>query len=49
MQTEIAKAEREYDLNTAAILKYSKLPELQKELEAEEELYANKQEVKVLL
>merc|ERR1711871_1391482 len=43
VQTEIAKAEREYDLNTAAILKYGKLPELQKELEAEEELYANKQ------
>merc|ERR1711871_1379513 len=43
VQTEIAKAEREYDLNTAAVLKYGKLPELQKELEAEEELYANKQ------
>merc|ERR1711871_1223011 len=43
VQTEIAKAEREYDLNTAAILKYGKLPELLKELEAEEELYANKQ------
>jgi ATP-dependent Clp protease ATP-binding subunit ClpB len=43
VQTEIAKAEREYDLNSAAILKYGKLPELQKELEAEEELYATKQ------
>ena len=32
----IAKAEREYDLNKAAELKYGKLPSLKKELEAEE-------------
>ncbi|MFR4418796.1 MAG: ATP-dependent Clp protease ATP-binding subunit, partial [Ruminococcus sp.] len=33
---QIAKAEREYDLNKAAELKYGKLPSLKKELEAEE-------------
>ena len=33
----IEKAEREYDLNRAAELKYGKLPELQKQLAAEEE------------
>ncbi|MGN0612473.1 MAG: ATP-dependent chaperone ClpB [Porcipelethomonas sp.] len=36
---QIAKAEREYDLNKAAELKYGKLPQLQKEL-AEEETIA---------
>lgn len=35
---QIAKAERDYDLNTAAILKYGTLPELQNKLKAEEEL-----------
>ena len=40
--TQIAKAEREYDLNTAAVLKYGDLPALQKELLKEEELYAKK-------
>ena len=34
---EIEKAEREYDLNKAAELKYSKLPELQKQLEEKEQ------------
>jgi ATP-dependent Clp protease ATP-binding subunit ClpB len=38
--TKIAKAEREYDLNAAAILKYGTLPELQKQLAIEEEVYA---------
>ena len=33
---DIEKAQREYDLNKAAELKYGKLPELQKQLEAEE-------------
>ena len=33
---EIARAEREYDLNRAAELKYGRLPALQKELEQEE-------------
>ena len=35
---EIEKAERGYDLNRAAELKYGKLPELQKQLKAEEEI-----------
>ena len=34
---EIEKAEREYDLNKAAELKYGKLPSLKKELETEEQ------------
>jgi ATP-dependent Clp protease ATP-binding subunit ClpB len=38
--TGIAKAEREYDLNTAAILKYGTLPDLQKQLKTEDELYS---------
>ena len=37
--TAIAKAEREYDYNEAAILKYGKLPDLQKKLAEEEALY----------
>ena len=36
VNAQIAKAEREYDLNKAAELKYGKLPSLKKELEAEE-------------
>ena len=36
VNSEIQKAERVYDLNKAAELKYSKLPALQKQLEAEE-------------
>eukprot|EP00349_Pseudokeronopsis_sp_Brazil_P004476 CAMPEP_0202964930 /NCGR_PEP_ID=MMETSP1396-20130829/9054_1 /ASSEMBLY_ACC=CAM_ASM_000872 /TAXON_ID= /ORGANISM="Pseudokeronopsis sp., Strain Brazil" /LENGTH=924 /DNA_ID=CAMNT_0049687455 /DNA_START=238 /DNA_END=3012 /DNA_ORIENTATION=- len=36
--TELAKFERQYDLNNAAILKYGKIPELRKQLEAEEKL-----------
>ena len=35
---EIAQAERSYDLNRAAELKYGKLPQLQKELEEQERL-----------
>jgi ATP-dependent Clp protease ATP-binding subunit ClpB len=43
--TAISKAEREYDLNQAAILKYGTLPDLQKKLLAEEALYeANERE-----
>ena len=34
----IEQAERSYDLNKAAELKYGKLPQLQKELEEEEKL-----------
>ena len=41
VNAEIAKAEREYNLNKAAELKYGKLPQLQKELE-EEEVIAEK-------
>lgn len=44
MMTKIAKAEREYDLNSAAVLKYGELPELQKQLVQEEELYSAKGE-----
>ncbi len=36
---QMEKCEREYDLNTAAQLKYSTLPNLKKQLEAEELLY----------
>ena len=38
LNRQIEKAEQEYDLNKAAELKYGKLPELQKQLEAEERL-----------
>jgi ATP-dependent Clp protease ATP-binding subunit ClpB len=37
LNNEIAAAERTYDLNKAAELKYGKLPEMQRALEAEEE------------
>lgn len=42
--TAIAKAEREFDLQQAAILKYGKLPDLQKKLKEEEALYENKKD-----
>ena len=38
INSEIEQAERNYELNRAAELKYGKLPELQKELEKEEEI-----------
>ena len=38
---EIAQAQQKYDLNKAAELQYGKLPELQKQLEAEEEKVKN--------
>ncbi len=44
----IEKAQREYDLNKAAELKYGRLPELQKQLEAEEKLAADKKEASLL-
>ena len=44
----IEKAQREYDLNKAAELKYGRLPELQKELAAEEKLAAEKKEASLL-
>ena len=39
VNADIEKAERNYELNKAAELKYGKLPELQKELEKEEDIY----------
>ena len=44
----IEKAQREYDLNKAAELKYGRLPELQKQLAAEEKLAAEKKEASLL-
>ena len=46
--TAIEKAQREYDLNKAAELKYGRLPELQKQLEAEEKLANEKKEDSLL-
>ena len=45
----IEKAEREYDLNKAAELKYGKLPQLQKELQEEEKLVEENQKKNTLL
>ena len=42
--TAIEKAQREYDLNKAAELKYGRLPQLQKELAEQEKLAAEKKE-----
>jgi ATP-dependent Clp protease ATP-binding subunit ClpB len=39
VNTQIAQLERAYDLSAAAELKYSKLPDLQKQLAIEEDLY----------
>jgi len=43
IRQEIERAEREYDLNRAAELKYGELPELERRLKAEEEFMARKQ------
>ena len=43
IRQEIEKAEREYDLNQAAELKYGQLPELERRLKAEEGFMAKKQ------
>lgn len=45
----IEKAEREYDLNKAAELKYGKLPQLQKQLQEEEKLVEENQKKNTLL
>ena len=45
---EIEKAERNYELNKAAELKYGKLPELQKELKKEEEIATKSKESSLL-
>ncbi len=49
VRTEIEKAERQYDLNRAAELKYGRLNELEQRLQSEEEHLANKQKEDMLL
>ena len=49
VNAEIEKAEREYDLNKAAELKYSKLPEIRKEIEEKEALAEESKSDKSLL
>ncbi|MGA2216024.1 MAG: ATP-dependent chaperone ClpB [Bryobacteraceae bacterium] len=49
VKVDIAKAERQYDLNKAAELKYGKLTELERQLKAEESRLAEKQSGKRLL
>ena len=49
VRTEIEKAEREYDLNRAAELKYGRLNELDRRLQSEEEHLAGKQKQDMLL
>jgi len=48
-RTEIEKAEREYDLNRMAELKYGRLNELERKLKAEEESLVGKQKHSMLL
>ncbi len=49
VRTEIEKAEREYDLNRAAELKYGRLNELERRLQSEEDHLARKQKENMLL
>ncbi len=49
VRTEVERAEREYDLNRAAELKYGRLNELERRLKEEEELLAGKQKQTMLL
>ncbi len=49
VNAEIEKAEREYDLNKAAELKYSKLPEIRKQIEEKEALAEESKSDKSLL
>ncbi len=49
VRTEIEKAEREYDLNKAAELKYGRLNDLERRLQAEEEQLAGKPKENMLL
>ncbi|MBR3280342.1 MAG: ATP-dependent chaperone ClpB [Clostridia bacterium] len=44
INSQIEKAEREYNLEKVAVLKYGKLPKLQKELAAEEEIASQNKE-----
>ncbi len=48
VNSEIEAAERNYDLNKAAELKYGKLPEIQNELKKEEEIAAKSKESSLL-
>ena len=48
VNAQMEKAEREYDLNKAAELKYGKLPELHKQLEEQEKLAENAKESSLL-
>ena len=48
VNAQIEKAEREYDLNKAAELKYGKLPELQKQLAEQEKLAEEAKETSLL-
>ncbi|MGQ9824280.1 MAG: ATP-dependent chaperone ClpB [Desulfotomaculales bacterium] len=49
VRQEIERAEREYDLNRVAELKYGRINELERRLKAEEELLADKQKHGMLL
>ncbi|HXK72441.1 MAG TPA: ATP-dependent chaperone ClpB [Clostridia bacterium] len=49
VNAQIEKAEREYDLNKAAELKYGKLPMLQKQLEEQEDIAEKTEENRTLL
>lgn len=49
LHQEIERAERDYDLNKAAELKYGRLPELEKTLKVEEEKFANNKGASPLL
>ncbi len=49
VRTEIERAEREYDLNRAAELKYGRLNDLERRLQSEEEHLAGKQKQNMLL
>ena len=49
VNAQIERAEREYDLNKAAELKYGRLPQLQKEMQQEQELAARSQKGESLL
>jgi ATP-dependent Clp protease ATP-binding subunit ClpB len=49
VRTEIEKAEREYNLNKAAELKYGRLNDLERKLQSEEEHLAGKQKQNMLL
>ena len=49
VNAQIEKAEREYDLNKAAELKYGKLPALQKQLEEQEDIAEKSEENRTLL